>query len=95
MIVRVSDVGSSVIASHIAASHRTISGPKRRRIRGGVGGVDGATCSTDAIDSLNARHRQAIRARGHVPTEDAARECDDLRRAVEEFEAGGYPVLRR
>ncbi len=29
-------------------------------------------CSTNAIESLNARYRRAIRARGHFPTEQAA-----------------------
>jgi putative transposase len=32
-------------------------------------------CSTNAIESLNARYRQAIRARGHFPTEQAAMKC--------------------
>jgi transposase-like protein len=32
-------------------------------------------CSTNAIESLNARHRRAIRVRGHFPTEQAARKC--------------------
>ena len=29
-------------------------------------------CSTNAIESLNARFRRAVRARGHFPTEQAA-----------------------
>jgi transposase-like protein len=29
-------------------------------------------CSTNAIESLNARYRRANRARGHFPTEQAA-----------------------
>ncbi|GAA1047792.1 hypothetical protein GCM10009567_20410 [Rothia amarae] len=29
-------------------------------------------CSTNAIESLNARYRRAIRARGHFPNEQAA-----------------------
>jgi putative transposase len=29
-------------------------------------------CSTNAIESLNARYRRAVRARGHFPTEQAA-----------------------
>jgi transposase-like protein len=29
-------------------------------------------CSTNAIESLNARYRRAVRARGHFPTEAAA-----------------------
>ena len=30
------------------------------------------TCSTNAIESLNARYRRAVKARGHFPTEQAA-----------------------
>jgi putative transposase len=32
-------------------------------------------CSTKAIESLNARVRRAVRARGHFPTEQAALKC--------------------
>jgi putative transposase len=32
-------------------------------------------CSTNAIESLNARYRRAVRARGHFPTELAAMKC--------------------
>lgn len=32
-------------------------------------------CSTNAIESLNARYRGAIRVRGHFPTEQAALKC--------------------
>jgi putative transposase len=32
-------------------------------------------CSTNAIESLNARYRRAVRARGHFPNEQAARKC--------------------
>ena len=32
-------------------------------------------CSTNAIESLNARYRRAIRVRGHFPTEQAALKC--------------------
>ena len=32
-------------------------------------------CSTNAIESLNARFRRSIRARGHFPTEQAALKC--------------------
>ena len=32
-------------------------------------------CSTNAIESLNARYRRAIRARVHFPTEQAALKC--------------------
>ena len=32
-------------------------------------------CSTNAIESLNARYRRAIKARGHFPTEQAGLKC--------------------
>src|SRR3982750_2007263 len=32
-------------------------------------------CSTNAIESLNARYRPAVKARGHFPTEQAALKC--------------------
>jgi putative transposase len=32
-------------------------------------------CSTNAIESVNARYRHAVRARGHFPTEQAALKC--------------------
>ena len=32
-------------------------------------------CSTNAIESLNARYRRAVRARGHCPTDQAALKC--------------------
>ncbi|TDC28498.1 IS256 family transposase [Micromonospora sp. KC213] len=32
-------------------------------------------CSTNAIESLNARYRRAVKARGHFPNEQAALEC--------------------
>lgn len=32
-------------------------------------------CSTNAVQSINARYRRAIRARGHFPTEQAALKC--------------------
>lgn len=32
-------------------------------------------CSTNAIESLNARYRRAVRARGHFPTHQAALKC--------------------
>lgn len=35
-------------------------------------------CSTNAIESLNARYRRAVKARGHFPTEQAAPKCLDL-----------------
>jgi transposase-like protein len=33
------------------------------------------TCSTNAVESLNARYRQAIRARGRFATEQVALKC--------------------
>ena len=33
------------------------------------------SCSTNAIESLNARYRRAVRARGHFPTDQAALTC--------------------
>ncbi len=32
-------------------------------------------CTTNAIESVNARIRKAVRARGHFPTEQAALTC--------------------
>ena len=32
-------------------------------------------CTTDAIESLNARYRRAVTARGHFPNDAAALEC--------------------
>ena len=32
-------------------------------------------CTTNAIESINARLRRAVRARGHFPTEQAALKC--------------------
>lgn len=32
-------------------------------------------CSTNAIESLNARYRRAVRARGHFPNDTAALKC--------------------
>ena len=32
-------------------------------------------CSTNAIESLNARYRRAVRARGHFPNEQSAMKC--------------------
>jgi putative transposase len=32
-------------------------------------------CTTNAIESLNARFRRAIKARGHFPNEQAALKC--------------------
>jgi putative transposase len=38
-------------------------------------GRGGRRCSTNAIESLNARYRRAVKARGHFPTELAALKC--------------------
>ena len=32
-------------------------------------------CSTNAIESINARYRRAVKARGHFPSEQAAMKC--------------------
>ena len=32
-------------------------------------------CSTNAIESINARYRRSVRARGHFPNEQAALKC--------------------
>ena len=32
-------------------------------------------CSTNAIESINARYRRAVRARGHFPNDTAALKC--------------------
>jgi len=32
-------------------------------------------CGTNAVESLNARYRRAVKARGHFPTEQAALKC--------------------
>ncbi|RBO78320.1 mutator family transposase [Nocardia puris] len=44
-------------------------------LRSGDRGTRRIVCSTNAIESLNARYRRAIRARGHFPTEQAALKC--------------------
>jgi transposase-like protein len=38
-------------------------------------------CS-NAIESLNARYRRAVKARGHFPTEQAAMKCHTRKRLV-------------
>jgi transposase-like protein len=37
--------------------------------------IRGVICSTNAIESLNARYRRAVRARGHFPNDQAALKC--------------------
>jgi transposase-like protein len=38
-------------------------------------GIRRVICSTNAIESLNARYRRAVKGRGHFPTEQAALKC--------------------
>jgi len=42
---------------------------------GGTGSADIFIPVTNAIESLNARYRRAVKARGHFPTEQAALKC--------------------
>jgi putative transposase len=51
--------------------------PPRTRIRDRLYDVEirQVICSTNAIESLNARYRRAVKARGHFPTEQAALKC--------------------
>lgn len=37
--------------------------------------IDQALCTTNAIESTNARYHRAVRARGHFPNEAAALKC--------------------
>jgi len=46
--------------------------PTERRGSGGTGSADIFTPVTNAIESINARYRRAVKARGHFPTEQAA-----------------------
>ena len=48
-------------------------------------------CSTNAIESLNARYRRAVKARGHFPTEQAALKCLYLvTRSLDPTGTGGH-----
>lgn len=38
-------------------------------------GIRKVICSTNAIESLNARYRRAVKTRGHFPTEQTALKC--------------------
>jgi transposase-like protein len=50
-------------------------------------------CSTNAIESLNARYRRAVRARGHFPTEQAALKCLYLvTRSLDPDRDGPHPM---
>jgi len=46
-----------------------------RRAADGTGDTDTFIPVTNAIESLNARYRRAIKARGHFPSEQAALKC--------------------
>lgn len=37
--------------------------------------LDQVICSTNAVESVNARIRRAVKARGHFPNEQAALKC--------------------
>ena len=37
--------------------------------------LTGSICTTNAIESLNARYRRAVNARGHFPNDQAALKC--------------------
>ena len=50
---------------------RPVRGPRR----GNAPGLPAQDRSHSAIESLNARYRRAVRARGHFPTEQAALKC--------------------
>jgi hypothetical protein len=56
------------------------------------------SCSTNAIESLNARYRRAVRARGHFPTERAGgrviRANHRLGDAIGRISGGGARVYR-
>ena len=49
-------------------------------------------CSTNAIESLNARYRRAVTVRGHFPTEQAALKC--LYLALMSLDPGGKGRVR-
>src|SRR5215471_727439 len=49
--------------------------PTEWRGSGGTGSADIFTPVTNAIESINARYRRAVKARGHFPTEQAALQC--------------------
>jgi putative transposase len=48
---------------------------QRARAADGTGDADTFIPVTNAIESLNARYRRAVRARGQFPTEQAALKC--------------------
>jgi putative transposase len=54
---------------------RASSAPKRFRDSLYVLEIRTVLCSTNAIESLNARYRRAVTVRGHFPTEQAALKC--------------------
>jgi putative transposase len=62
----------------IPGGHQAV-GERLERVRAVPGLCDGeirrVICSTNAIESLNAGHRRAVRARCHFTTEQAALKC--------------------
>ena len=56
------------MAEHLGYDKHDFVGDYDVEIRRGI-------CSTNAVESLNARYPRAIRARGHFPTEQAALKC--------------------
>jgi transposase-like protein len=52
-----------------------VPGVSNRQCRHGYDRSQHSGGSTNAIESLNARYRRAIKARGHFPSEQAALEC--------------------
>jgi putative transposase len=53
----------------------TTPGPSSRRSLPSTPEIRRVICSTNAIESLNARIRRAVNARGHFPNEQAALKC--------------------
>jgi putative transposase len=66
-------VGSPVSGDHPALGERL----ERVRALPGLYDVEirRVICSTNAVESINARYRRAIRARGHFPIDQAAMKC--------------------
>ncbi|MFH9785633.1 transposase [Streptomyces sp. NPDC017259] len=52
-------------------------------------------CTTNAIESVDARVRRAVKARGHVPNETAALECVHMARSGDSPVARAGPPTRR
>ncbi len=68
-----------------AGAFEVLAGLSASLVGGGLGGVRALppvrrgdrkiVCTTNAIESINARIRKAVRARGHFPTDQAALKC--------------------